>query len=85
MEDLRQEAFVLGDGVPLLLVDVGLVLHSFGEHAQERLPLVSTDGVPCKYDLVVPLLSSILDALNLPEEQYKLIRESSILANPEMP
>ncbi|URD86583.1 hypothetical protein MUK42_30006 [Musa troglodytarum] len=49
MEDLRQEAFVLGDGVPLLLVDVGLVLHSFGEHAQERLPLVSTDGVPCKY------------------------------------
>ncbi|XP_064951004.1 uncharacterized protein LOC135582175 [Musa acuminata AAA Group] len=77
MEDHGQEAFVLGDGV--------LFLHSFGQHSQEGLPLVSADGIPCKYDLVVPLLSSILDALNLPEEQYKLIRESSILANPEIP
>ncbi|CAL9135499.1 unnamed protein product [Musa acuminata var. zebrina] len=85
MEDHGQEAFVLGDGVPVLLVDAGLVLHSFGQHAQEGLPLVSADGIPCKYDLVVPHLSSILDALNLPEEQYKLIRESSILANPEIP
>ncbi|XP_018677712.1 uncharacterized protein LOC103968597 [Musa acuminata AAA Group] len=49
MEDHGQEAFVLGDGVPVLLVDAGLVLHSFGQHAQEGLPLVSADGIPCKY------------------------------------